>query len=68
MHRTMHPRTRCLVHLNLRELLLCGFLENKGMVLIGAAFGVGWETGILNRVSGQFFEPLPLSQPVHTVC
>ena len=26
------------------------------MVLIGAAFGVGWETGLLNRVSGQFFD------------
>jgi putative membrane protein len=48
-----HP---VLVHLNLRELLLFGFLENKGMVLIGAAFGVGWETGLLNRVSGQFFD------------
>ena len=50
---TTHP---VLVHLNLRELLLCGFLENKGMVLIGAAFGVGWETGLLNRVSGQLFD------------
>jgi putative membrane protein len=45
-----------LLHLNLRELLLCGFLENKGMVLIGAAFGVGWESGLLNRVSGRFFD------------
>ena len=45
-----------LLHLSIRELLLCGFLENKGMVLIGAAFGVGWETGLLNRVSGQFFD------------
>lgn len=45
-----------LVHLSLRELLLCGFLENKGMVLIGAAFGVGWESGLLGRVSDQFFD------------
>jgi len=44
-----------LVHLNLRELLLCGFLENKGMVLVGAAFGLGWESGLLSRVSDQFF-------------
>jgi putative membrane protein len=34
----------------LREVLLCGILENKGMVLIGAAWGVGWETGLLDRV------------------
>ncbi len=45
-----------LVHLDLRELLLCGFLENRGMVLIGAFFGVGWETGLLGRVSDQFFD------------
>jgi len=37
-----------LVHLPLRELLLCGLLENKGMVLIGAAYGVVWETGIVD--------------------
>ena len=32
-------RRKRLVHLDLRELLLCGFLENKGMVLIAAGFG-----------------------------
>jgi putative membrane protein len=47
-----HP---VLVHLSLRELLLCGFLENKGMVLIGAAFGIGWESGLLGRFTDQFF-------------
>jgi putative membrane protein len=41
---------RELLHLPLRELLLCGFLENKGMVLVGAAYGTLWETGALNRV------------------
>ena len=44
-----------LLHLNLRELLLFGFLENKGMVVIGAAFGVGWETGLLDRLMGRYF-------------
>jgi putative membrane protein len=42
-----------LVHLPLRELLLCGLLENKGMVLIGAASGAIWETGLGNRLMGQ---------------
>jgi len=42
-----------LVHLNLRELLLCGFLENKGMVLIAAGYGVLWEAGL-----GRIFDPL----------
>jgi putative membrane protein len=56
-----HPRHSThplLLHLNLRELALFGFLENKGMVLIGAAFGVGWESGLLSRVSDQFFDRL----------
>lgn len=44
-----------LVHLPLRELLLCGFLENKGMVLIGAATGVVWQSGIGDLVMGRFF-------------
>jgi putative membrane protein len=44
-----------LVHLSLREVLLCGLLENKGMVLIGAAAGIGWETGLFRGVSGRLF-------------
>ena len=36
-----------LLHLPVRELLLCGFLENKGMILIGAAYGIAWESGVL---------------------
>jgi putative membrane protein len=48
----VHP---ALLHLNLRELLLFGFLQNKGMVVIGAAFGAGWETGLLDRLMGRYF-------------
>lgn len=36
-----------LIHLPLKELLLCGLLNNKGMVLIGAVYGAAWETGIM---------------------
>lgn len=42
------PEGETLVHLPLRELLLCGLLENKGMVVIGAAYGVFWETGFVD--------------------
>ena len=46
-----------LLHLPLPELLLCGFLENRGMILIGAAYGVAWESGFLggfwNRLFGE---------------
>ena len=44
-----------LVHLSLRDVVLCGLLENKGMVLIGAAAGVGWEAGIFGGVPGRLF-------------
>ena len=51
----MAPST--LLHLPVRELLLCGFLENKGMILIGAAYGIAWESGLLggfwNRLFGE---------------
>ena len=49
------PRGETLVHLPLRELLLCGFLENKGMVLIAAGFGVAWESGVMGRLSEILF-------------
>jgi putative membrane protein len=45
-----------LLHLPLRELLLCGFLENKGMVLVGAAYGALWEAGALNRAWSWIFD------------
>ena len=62
-HRT-HGTHPVLVHLPLKELLLFGFLENKGMVLIGAAMGIGWESGIsaiTSRVSS--FETTPAHAP-----
>ena len=46
-----------LLHLPIPEVLLCGFLENKGMILIGAAYGTALETGLLggfwNRLFGE---------------
>lgn len=45
-----------LLHLPFRELLLCGFLENKGMVLVGAAYGALWEAGAMNRVWSWLFD------------
>ncbi|MFO7692825.1 MAG: PH domain-containing protein [Vicinamibacterales bacterium] len=57
-----HPVPTALLHLNLRELLLFGFLENKGMVVIGAAFGAGWETGWLDRLLGRYAADGPLGR------
>jgi putative membrane protein len=41
---------RPLLHLDLRELALCGFIENRGAVLIGASFGLIWEFGLFDRI------------------
>ncbi|HUE87365.1 MAG TPA: PH domain-containing protein [Vicinamibacterales bacterium] len=41
---------RPLLRLNTRELLLGGFIENRGAVLIAAAFGVIWELGLFDRI------------------
>ena len=40
-----------LLHLPARELLLHGLLQNRGMVLIAAAFGLAWELGLFERAS-----------------
>ena len=37
---------RTLLYLPLRELLLNGLLENRGMVIIAAAYGALWEAGL----------------------
>jgi putative membrane protein len=42
------PRT--LLYLPVRELLLNGFLENRGMVLVATAYGVLWEAGLFRSV------------------
>ena len=49
-------RAATLLRLPLRELLLFGFLENRGLVLIGALYGLLWETGLLERWSARVLE------------
>ena len=50
-----HPTHPVLLQLSLKEVLLMGLLENRGMVLIAAGFGALWELGIANRLAGRFF-------------
>jgi putative membrane protein len=47
---------RTLLRLPLAELVLFGFLENRGMVLIGAAYGVCWEFGLFEGFWGRIFD------------
>jgi putative membrane protein len=39
-----------LLRLSARDLVLQGLIENRGMVVIAAAFGLLWETGLADRV------------------
>ena len=57
-------QSETLLHLPVRELLLYGFLENKGMVLIAAGFGAAWESGALNMLSNTLFERAGLERGV----
>jgi putative membrane protein len=42
--------SRTLLHLPLPELLLQGVLDNRGMILLTAAYGVLWEAGLFQTV------------------
>jgi putative membrane protein len=44
-----------LLELPLKELLLFGFLENRGAVLIGAFLGVLWEVGLMDALGDSVF-------------
>jgi putative membrane protein len=46
---------RTLLQLPPRELLLCGLIQNRGAVVIGAAFGLLWELGLLEGLVDLIF-------------
>ena len=49
-----HAAERVLLQMPVGELLLHGFLVNRGMVVIGAIYGLLWQLGISDRL----FEPI----------
>lgn len=44
------PESRTLLNLTVRDRVLAGLLDNRGWVLIGAAWGLAFESGITNRL------------------
>ena len=42
-------RDRTLLQLRPRELLLVGFIDSRGLMIVGAAFGLLWELGLFDR-------------------
>ena len=49
------PAPRSILRLSPREILLCGFIENRGVVVIAAAFGLLWELGLADAWFEQVF-------------
>lgn len=46
------PAGRILLHLSVRELLLCGIVQNRGGLILGAASGLLWELSMMDRIGG----------------
>jgi putative membrane protein len=46
---------RTLLHLPLRELILLGLIQNRGVVVIAGAFGVFWEMGVMDAIGESTF-------------
>ena len=44
-----------LLHLSTRELVLCGLIQGRGLLVVGALFGLVWELGLVDRVTGMIF-------------
>jgi putative membrane protein len=55
---------RALLTLPIRDLLLYGLIENRGMVVVGAAFGLLWEAGLMDRLSARWFGSIESSRGV----
>jgi len=49
------PEVQTLLELRPRELLLAGFIDSRGMVIAGAAFGLLWELGLFDRTMDMIF-------------
>ncbi len=50
------PDVQVLLELSPKDLLLLGFLENRGLIIFGALFGYLWEFGQLDRLLGRLAE------------
>lgn len=46
---------KALLHLPPPELMLAGFIQNRGFVVLAAAFGLLWDVGVLDALAGRWF-------------
>ena len=57
-----------LLALNVRELMLCGFIDNRGGVVIAAALGLLWEFGLFDQLAVLLFgEAADDERPIRTI-
>jgi putative membrane protein len=49
------PAPDILLELHPRDLLLAGFIDSRGLVIVGAAFGLLWEAGLFDSMIDTFF-------------
>jgi len=49
------PAEAPLLRLSVRELIICGLIQGRGLIVIGAAFGLLWETGLMDRITATIF-------------
>jgi putative membrane protein len=47
--------TADLLYLPARELIICGLIQGRGLLVIGALFGLIWEAGLVDRLTGTVF-------------
>jgi putative membrane protein len=55
------------VHLSTRDLLVYGFIESRGGVLIAAILGLVWEFGLAERVAGRWIGPAVEGRPIRAL-
>jgi putative membrane protein len=48
-----------ILQLSTRELVRCGLIQGRGLLVIGTLFGVIWELGLVDRVTGSIFDNGP---------
>lgn len=53
VHAEAAPRT--LLRLSPRELVACGLIQGRGLIVLGALFGLVWEAGLMDRMTGAVF-------------
>lgn len=46
------PTATTLLQLTTRDLVICGLIQGRGLLVLGALFGVLWEAGLLDRIFG----------------